>query len=370
MRTLVNMVDRLHDEFDFRVITRDHDGPANRRPYSTVKIDEWNRVGNAEVFYLSSGNIRPRAIKQLIAETDPAAIYLNSFFSSLSVFTFLLRRFRQIAVIPIILAPEGELVPGGLKLKPVKKRLYITLSKALSLLDKVIWKAAAQSEKDDVEAIFGKESKIFIAPNMPPKAEIAVVMKKPEKNKGAVSFVFLSRFMRKKNMNWVLEMLGTLEGKIDVDIYGPIEDEVYFEETKLILKGLPGNVCVQMKGPVQHDEVSQTLAGYHFFVLPTLGENFGHIFIEALTAGCPLLISDRSPWHELEQKGIGWDIPLEDPGSWIKALEHCVGMTDDEYRERSASARQFAFDWLSDPSVEESNRSVLRYAVKGATLRW
>ena len=27
MRTIVNMVDRLADEFRFRIVTRDHDGP-------------------------------------------------------------------------------------------------------------------------------------------------------------------------------------------------------------------------------------------------------------------------------------------------------------------------------------------------------
>jgi len=121
MRTLVNMVDRLNDEFDFRVITRDHDGPNNLVPYESVKIDEWNRVGNADVYYVSKGNISQGNIKHLILETKPSAVYVNSFFSSLTVITLMLSRFGRIGNIPIILAPEGELVPGGLKLKPVKK---------------------------------------------------------------------------------------------------------------------------------------------------------------------------------------------------------------------------------------------------------
>ncbi len=33
MRTLVNMIDRFSDRFDFRVVTRDHDGPHNLTPY-------------------------------------------------------------------------------------------------------------------------------------------------------------------------------------------------------------------------------------------------------------------------------------------------------------------------------------------------
>ena len=62
----------------------------------------------------------------------------------------------------------------------------------------------------------------------------------------------------------------------------------------------------------------KNLFEYHFFILPTLGENFGHVFIEALAAGCPLIISNRTPWLELEKKGIGWDIPLENLRNGMK----------------------------------------------------
>jgi len=170
--------------------------------------------------------------------------------------------------------------------------------------------------------------------------------------------------MRKKNLNWLLEKIDAMDGEIDLDVYGPIEDDDYFEETQQILKKLPANIRVKMKGPVSHDKVAETLVGYHFFVLPTLGENFGHIFVEALAAGCPLVISDRSPWHGLEEKRIGWDIPLEDPQAWLRVVKTCLDMDEEDYRERSELASDFAQAWLTSPTLEESNRAVLRYAVK------
>jgi glycosyltransferase involved in cell wall biosynthesis len=368
MRTLVNMVDRLNDEFDFRVITRDHDGPNNLMPYESVKINEWNRVGKADVYYLSRENIRPGNIRRLIMETGPAAVYVNSFFSSLTIFTLLLRRFGKIGKVPVILAPEGELVPGGLRLKPLKKRLYIAFAKSLQLLKNVVWKAAAESEQTDVENIFGKDCKIFIAPNMPPNPNSIEpeASAKPEKHNGAAEFVFLSRIMRKKNLNWFLEKISGLDAgrTIELDVYGPVEDDEYFEETQHLLKNLPENVIVRIRGPVPNDKVSETLEKYHFFVLPTLGENFGHIFVEAMAAGCPLVISDRSPWRELESKHVGWDIPLEDPQTWLRVIKQCVDMDNDEYQERSEAARDFAIAWLTSPTLEESNRAVLRYAVQ------
>jgi glycosyltransferase involved in cell wall biosynthesis len=365
MRTLVNMVDRLHEDFEFKVITRDHDGPNNLEPYSTVNIGQWNRVGNADVYYLARPDINFGSIRRLVKEVSPDAIYLNSFFSTFSIITLLLRRFGQLGSIPVVLAPEGELIPGGLRLKPVKKRTYLTFAKSLGLLNGVIWKAAADTESDDVERVFGTGQKVFIAPNLPPVNEKVedTPANNPPKVAGAVSFVFLSRIMRKKNINWFLELLRQADGEISIDIYGPVENDDYFEETKEIISSLPANVSAEIKGAVTHDKVGETLSHYHFFVLPTLGENFGHIYVEAMAAGLPLLTSDRCPWRELEGKGIGWDIPLEQPDRWGEAIDMCVKMSGVEYSERSRTAREFAGAWLSDPALNRSNKEVLDYAV-------
>ena len=185
---------------------------------------------------------------------------------------------------------------------------------------------------------------------------------KPEKAVGAARMVFLSRFMRKKNFNWLLEYLREIKGELAIDICGPIEEADYWNEARETIKTLPANISITLKGSVPHDEVGATLMNYHFFILPTLGENFGHVFIEALAAGCPLIISDRTPWRALEEKGVGWDLPLEDPTMWIDALNKCLAMRQDEFTKISENARQFAAKWLADPALEQSNRNVFRAA--------
>jgi len=365
MRTLVNMVDRLSDEFEFKIITRDHDGPLNLKTYSTVSIDDWNRVGNADVYYLAKSSVRLSTIRDLVGKVKSDGLYLNSFFSPLTISTLLLRRFGDTGHVPIILAPEGELVRGALSIKPLKKRLYILFAKLLSLLDKITWKAASEYEKAAIESLFGSQASLFIAPNMPPREIVPRPdpRQKPTKLSGQAKFIFLSRFMRKKNLNWFLEQLRDVPGDICIDIWGPIEDSAYLEECRAIVRTLPQNVRVEEKGAVSHEEVAKTLTNYHFFVLPTLGENFGHIFVEALAAGCPLVISDRSPWRDLEGEGIGWDIPLEEPEIWRSVIGSCIKMSSDEYSEMSDRARNYALNWLSDPIQERSNREVLRAAL-------
>ncbi len=53
------------------------------------------------------------------------------------------------------------------------------------------------------------------------------------------------------------------------------------------------------------------LSGHDLFFLPTLGENFGHVIYEALSAGLPVLLSDQTPWGQVNAQGAGWCFPLD-----------------------------------------------------------
>ena len=48
-------------------------------PFDEVKVDEWNDVGKAKVFYSSKSNLSLYGIFKLIRNTPHYLIYLNSF---------------------------------------------------------------------------------------------------------------------------------------------------------------------------------------------------------------------------------------------------------------------------------------------------
>lgn len=367
MRTLVNMVERLSDTYDFKIVTRDHDG-LDKTSYANVRISDWNEIENADVYYLSKDEIRLGAIKKLVQQTKPNAVYLNSFFSPLTFFSLFLRRFHQIGAIPVISAPEGELLSGALAIKPLKKRLYIAAAKLLRLFRDIVWKLASDFERDEIQSVFADAKTMFIAPNMPPRMILGGYeqSQKPEKRQGHAKLVFLSRISRKKNLHWLFEIVKNVTGDLAIDVYGPIEDKEYWNECQQVIDTLPPNIKIETKGSISHESVARTLVGYHFFVLPTLGENFGHIFIEALAAGCPLIISDRSPWRHLESEGVGWDIALENPDKWLRVINDCLEMDNRDYQAMSERARKYAVDWLAAPDVEQANRDVLKFALSQA----
>jgi glycosyltransferase involved in cell wall biosynthesis len=363
MRTIVNMVERLNSEFDFYVVTRDHDGREDFESYKSVNINEWNNLDNAKVFYLSKDRVKISAIKERINEIQPDAVYLNSYFATLAIFVLMLKRFNRIPKINVIMAPCGELTEGSLKLKSFKKTTFRLLANAVGIYSNLIWKASSELELIEIKAAKGET--IFIAPDLPAKSILPNYFQnqKREKKSGEMRLIFMSRISAKKNLKWFLDILLQTVDNVTIDIVGPIEDENYWKECSDIINVLPDNIKCNYLGSIPNNEVTERMIDYDFFVLPTLSENFGHVFLEALSAGCPLITTDRTPWLNLEVKGIGWDLPLENPSAWHNILKKCVVMDNTEYQNMSVASRKFAVDFLADKDIEDATRKVLNYAV-------
>lgn len=365
LRTVVNMVDRLGDRIEFYVITRNHDG-GDPAPYTSVKANAWNQAGKARVYYAEPDKLTRGLIKRLVDEVRPDAVYLNSCFAGMSVKYLTLRRLRKIPKIPVVLAPEAELMPSNLRLKGGKKRLYCAVAFPLGFYRDLVWKAASEPEIRDIRQMVGSDSDVHLAPNMPPPAILPDyrAADKPEKRSGQVRLVFVSRIMDKKNLTFALRLLREIKGEVVFDIYGPLEEPAYWAECEALIAQLPPNVQAKYCGSVVHEEVAPTLSRYHFFVLPTLGENFGHVIIESFAAGTPALISDRTPWRDLTAQQIGWDIPLEDEAAWLATWQRTVEMDGAEYTKWAAAARDYAVKWLASPELETSNFAVLQHALE------
>mgnify|MGYP006284089051 CR=1 FL=1 len=367
MRTIANMVDHLGDEFDFWIVTRDRDA-LDTEPYPDVKIDAWNTVGKAKVFYASPRNVRLREVAGLLRETSHDVLYLNSFFSfRSSVLPLLSRRLGLAPKKPCIIAPRGQFSTGALDLKAWKKRPYLSLTWALGLYSNLIWQASSEYEAADIQQVLEKTAKnINIAPNLPPpKSNLEQKVKHSvAKTMNPLKVVFLSRITHKKNLDFALKVFANVKIPVDFNIYGSIFDENYWLQCQKMIQDLPKNIQVSYHGLLPHEQVEEILARHALFFFPTLGENFGHVIYEALAAGLPVLISDQTPWRGLQEKGVGWDIPLKDPEQFAGIIETVFHMSDEELIEIKRKAMYYASNFIHESGALDKNREMFYRAVK------
>lgn len=372
VRSVSNLISTLTgDEFEFYVLTRDRDLGENS-PHAGVPLEAWTTKGRAHVFYTANHSLSN--FRRRINEVKPDIIYLNSFFSTFARKVLLLRRLRLIGSSVVVVAPRGELSPGALQLKWPKKKLYIRVAAAIGLCRKLLWHATAELEKSEILSLLSEyhlekgtreeiSGRIHVASNISGTGSDIATKLSAQKKAGQVSFLFISRVSPKKNLVFALELLASVRGGVKFDIYGPVDDPSYWRICEATIGRLPGNVQVRYLGPLPHHEVQEKFSQYHFFLFPTLGENFGHAIAESLSAGCPVVISDATPWRDLDRKNVGWDLPLADRGSWLRVLQRCADLDDEAYRAMSAACESYFREWARSPAIRQENVELFRRAL-------
>jgi glycosyltransferase involved in cell wall biosynthesis len=327
VRTTSNMVEWLGDDFDFRILTSDRD-LGDTIAYPEITYQSWQKVGKAHVRYLAPSDQSLWDLRQLLQLIPYDILYINGVFPALSLKVLLLHRLGLLPRRPVIVAPRGQWRPEALGLKPLKKRLFMTAARLIGLYHRLTWHASNEGEQQDIEREVGSAQArgIQVISNLPLLVSANSSTGNRSKAPGVGKLIFLSRMVDKKNFEYFLHQIMSLHGSIQLDVYGSLEDPVYWQKCKNLIMQLPDNIQVTYCGVVPFDRVLHVLSQYHLFVLPTLSENFGQVIIESLVAGCPVLISDRTPWQDLDAAGAGWVIPLENPVGWQAAIQQMVDM--------------------------------------------
>lgn len=238
--------------------------------------------------------------------------------------------------------------------------------KLIWLCRDITWQASSKFEEQDIRRLFGERVRVVVAPDLPAVATPgASARQRREKVPGALQVLFLSRISPMKNLDGLLAMLKGMAEKIQLHICGPVEDLAYWEKCRSIMHELPANITVAHKGAVAHERVAQVFAEHDLFFFPTHGENFGHVILESLSAGCPVLISDQTPWSAIEENGAGWAFPLDRPELFQQALRACAALDDAEYQELRQKAQAFAQLALHDEQTVRVNKAMFATALAG-----
>jgi glycosyltransferase involved in cell wall biosynthesis len=240
----------------------------------------------------------------------------------------------------MIIAPRGQFGAAALQHKASSKQLYMNAFHALGLAHRVLWQATCEIERDEIQQFVGRRAAVQVVPNI--SFVRPVCRARSPKLPGRLELVYCSRVTPKKNLLGAIQFLRTASGNVTFDIWGPAEDAAYEQRCRQAIASLPKNIIVRWRGELNFDCVAETLSQYDAMLLPTLGENFGHAIIEALAAGCPVVISDRTPWRGLDTLGIGWDLPLDWPRAFQDALTTLSSMDERSHERMRARAIEYA----------------------------
>ena len=353
IRSCHNIVQAFSSEYLFRIVTSDRD-LGDTAPYPGIIADRWTDAEHdVKIYYASPERLTNQVIAGMLKEINPSVVYLNSMFS----LTFTLRPLWVVwklnFKVRLILAPRGMLKASALAHKKWKKKAFLRFFSVGGMRSRVVFHATDDQEKTEILQQFGPTTRVEVASNLPG------ITHKPAKRikaENEAKIVFLSRIHPIKNLLFGLELMQSLKPsrQISFDIYGYIGDDTYYQRCFEAARRLENKIDVQFLGEVEHSEVEEVLQRYHLFFLPTRGENFGHAIFEALASGCPVLISDQTPWKGLEEAGAGWAIPLSEPGKFISAIERLYGMDQVEFDECSMKAVQFAEKHVSEFALREN----------------
>lgn len=242
----------------------------------------------------------------------------------------------------------------ALNIKPIKKKLFLVYAKISGLFKNITWQSTSAQETKDITKHIGSGIKLIEISNLPHTTNNIIQI---EKKTDELRLCFIARIQAIKNLDVAVKALIPLtKGHIVFDVFGPKEDENYWQTCENIAKQLPSNVSFNYKGILQPQEISKRIAQYHALLLPTQTENFGHVIVETLLQARPVIISNNTPWRNLEVHQAGFDIDLKHPEKITDAINNLLSVSNSEYQSMSNAAVNYINTQLK---IEETKQKYI-----------
>lgn len=250
----------------------------------------------------------------------------------------------------IAISPRGELAGSALSLGGSRqKQTWIRAMTVLRLAHRVgrrrrpnvVWLASSEHERTDVLAAFPGAQVVLSPEQLRATAADAALVPRPPLRDG-LRIVSVGRIAPVKGTLDLVLGLQHVQTPVSLALVGVPEDAAYVERVRAAIALLPPHVVVQWYGAVPPEEVRALLDRAHVMALLTHGENFGHAIGEALQSGCPVLISDQTPWSFVAEQGAGTTLAEpdgRDPDKVASAITAFAHLTDDEWGELAENAR-------------------------------
>jgi len=334
IQSVFNLVEVLKEEYECIVGTSNYDIDG-----SPISFDNEATISTISKY---------RDLKILLKE-NKTIVYVNSMFSWLFGIAPLLLTSN------ILISPRGMLKTSALKNKPFKKQLFLSLGNLFNIYKHAHFIASNEAEKNEIIQHIKQFASITILPNV---GALPIQNIQPiEKLEGTLKLLFVGRIHRIKNLDFLLRTLKNVNAPVQLEVVGPKEDVPYWNECLKQINNLEQGHQITLVGPEPPVEINRRQSGAHFLISPTKGENFGHAILNSLCRARPVIISDQTPWQNLEQNNCGWELPLEEE-QWVKILNLALSLNQEQFNLLCNGSLKFANE---NSNHEELKRQYLDF---------
>lgn len=221
---------------------------------------------------------------------------------------------------PFICSLWGNTDQKFVRMKPEKKKLYKSIaSQAEVLLPATPW------IKDYIQEKLSVPPEKFI--DLPVITDVDKLISAEPSDNGLVTVCNLN-FYKSKGVPDLLKALSVLAAKgqkIKLAIIGGGSTS-NIEAVQKLIRGLHLDNEVTLLGPLPHEQVQDHLCRYSAFIMPTLTETYGMVFIEALFSGIPILYTEgRGIDGYFNDVDIGYRCKPASVGDIVRGIEYLLG---------------------------------------------
>ena len=357
IRSVANLVEVLGQTHEVFVVAGAYDlGSEEEMP--ELELNAWVQQPWGQVMFVTRDRWTSRLWHHLLIETlQPDFLYLNSLFARFFALSAL-RVARKRPAMRVVVAPRGMFGPAALAIKPLKKRAFLWAANAFGWFKDVTWHASSDVEAHDIRESVRGPVQLQVAQNLPSMPHAAE--KAAPDDRWVV--VALGRIHPIKNLLFGIRAMEAAVSMIaspplvEIRLIG-LEEDADLLAQLLQNEGRPKQLSVSHLGALNPNAVSRELSVAHFVLMPSLHENYGHAIVEAWAHGCPVFLSDRTPWSSLANRGLGWDWPLDD-ATWADGIRNALESGHSVWAEHSKKSKAFFINTVRSPEIIEANRRI------------
>jgi glycosyltransferase involved in cell wall biosynthesis len=350
IQSIANLVSNYSKDIEYYIFcsNKDLDGVVLKNVFFNQWI-KYNSTSNVWVWYDTGVQTRLNLVKCTFT-LKPDVLYAIGLFS------------LKYNILPLvnchakkkILSVRGMVHPGALSQKSLKKKIFLFLFNIAGIKKKISFHATDEEEAGFVKNQFGKKVKVFVASNFSKNISPQQPL---QKNTGSLKLITVALISPMKNHLLVLNALANCKANIEYNIYGPIKDEMYWDQCVKQIGLLPSNIKVNYGGEVSPDKVEMLLSENHVFIMPSKSENFGHSLSEALSAAKPIITSNNTPWNFLSESKAGVNVETNET-SIAKAISFFAEMSNVNYNEYVSGAKKYVENKSNLPLLKQQYQNM------------